>query len=192
MHRSKLKWYRKPFTPKNYTTCHHPHFAPSSHTTVFYFFIWTILSFTSSPLGLLIVEDCLPHMSGSSPAKLNLPWSIFFCQYYVFPGQFDLDKLPRSQLLSFYCENIYRNTYIDYQKKFICSRFDSNFTALSLPFQFNLVKYVYVPNLFYYFDASETVLYKLFHSVLDQIISCWITAQYTSPLLFPFMHFAIL
>ena len=28
------------------------------------------------------------------------------------------------------------------------------------------------------------MLYKLFHSVLDQIISRWITAHYTSPLLF--------
>ena len=40
--------------------------------------------------------------------------------------------------------------------------------------------------------AFVKMLYKLFHSVLDQIIGRWITAHYTSPLLFPFMHFAIL
>ena len=42
-----------------------------------------------------------------------------------------------------------------------------------------------------YKNNLNTMLYKLFHSVLDQIISREITAYNIAPLLFPFMHFAI-
>ena len=53
-------------------------------------------------------------------------YSGFFVQY-VFPGQLDWNKLQRSQLVPFYCENIFSYTCIKYSNGrsigyFLCTR----------------------------------------------------------------------